>query len=247
MDVSFYQNKSKIMKKFKIRSFIIISGLVLIACSIFAIQVATKATVTGKVLDSQSNLVIKSAKVYLYQDSKIMAQKVTNKEGKFTFFNLNKGTYYFKVAANSYKAYQSKSFVVEEGKTYNKIIKLTADPNSTVEIKKVDSKREEILILDAESCEESIDYAFSPKASNRSRGRKDKAAGGFYANTGYVADQAPIEHNTESYDVINENNFKSVSDDPLSTFSVDVDRAAYANVRRFFKQQSKTSQRCCQN
>lgn len=41
------------------------------------------------------------------------------------------------------------------------------------------------------------------------------------------------EFNTEDYDKINENQFLSVIQNPLSTFSVDVDRAAYANVRRF--------------
>jgi Ca-activated chloride channel family protein len=39
--------------------------------------------------------------------------------------------------------------------------------------------------------------------------------------------------NTEAYDHIDENPFRRVSVDPLSTFSVDVDTASYANVRRF--------------
>ncbi len=46
-------------------------------------------------------------------------------------------------------------------------------------------------------------------------------------------DVKPIEHNTEEYDVINENKFKSVKSNPLSTFSIDVDRASYSNTRRF--------------
>lgn len=41
-----------------------------------------------------------------------------------------------------------------------------------------------------------------------------------------------IDHNTEEYNAIVENNFKSVIDYPLSTFSVDVDTASYSNVRR---------------
>jgi Ca-activated chloride channel family protein len=39
--------------------------------------------------------------------------------------------------------------------------------------------------------------------------------------------------NTESYDHIEENRFRRVETDPLSTFSIDVDTASYANVRRF--------------
>ncbi len=38
---------------------------------------------------------------------------------------------------------------------------------------------------------------------------------------------------TEEYDLIEENPFRSVEVDPLSTFAVDVDTASYANVRRF--------------
>jgi len=40
-------------------------------------------------------------------------------------------------------------------------------------------------------------------------------------------------YNTEDYDHITENGFKKVADDPLSTFSIDVDAASYSNVRRF--------------
>ncbi|HEX5150708.1 MAG TPA: VWA domain-containing protein [Parafilimonas sp.] len=41
--------------------------------------------------------------------------------------------------------------------------------------------------------------------------------------------------NTEDYDHIIENKFLSVMQQPLSTFSIDVDRAAYSNVRRFIE------------
>ncbi len=39
----------------------------------------------------------------------------------------------------------------------------------------------------------------------------------------------------ETYDSIVESGFKTVSQDPLSTFSIDVDTAAYANVRRYLE------------
>lgn len=43
-------------------------------------------------------------------------------------------------------------------------------------------------------------------------------------------------HNTEAYDRIVENPFLAVGQNPLSTFSIDVDTASYANVRRFLNQ-----------
>jgi Ca-activated chloride channel family protein len=42
--------------------------------------------------------------------------------------------------------------------------------------------------------------------------------------------------NTESYEHVVDNAFKVVASDPLSTFSVDVDTASYANVRRFLNE-----------
>ena len=45
----------------------------------------------------------------------------------------------------------------------------------------------------------------------------------------------PPDFNTESYAHIAENDFRLVSASPLSTFSIDVDRASYSNIRRFIQ------------
>ena len=42
-------------------------------------------------------------------------------------------------------------------------------------------------------------------------------------------------YNREGYDRIESNDFKQVMSNPLSTFSIDVDRASYANTRRFLE------------
>ncbi|MBX2924608.1 MAG: von Willebrand factor type A domain-containing protein [Chitinophagaceae bacterium] len=42
--------------------------------------------------------------------------------------------------------------------------------------------------------------------------------------------------NTEDYDGIVENRFLAVKDNPLSTFSIDVDAASYSNIRRYLNQ-----------
>ena len=51
-----------------------------------------------------------------------------------------------------------------------------------------------------------------------------------------VSHHAPADFNTESYAHIAENDFRLVGASPLSTFSIDVDRASYANVRRFIQE-----------
>lgn len=45
-----------------------------------------------------------------------------------------------------------------------------------------------------------------------------------------------INYNTEEYSRIYDNEFRSVVQNPLSTFSIDVDVASYANMRRFLNQ-----------
>ncbi|HWV56498.1 MAG TPA: von Willebrand factor type A domain-containing protein [Longimicrobiales bacterium] len=60
------------------------------------------------------------------------------------------------------------------------------------------------------------------------------AAAGVWS--GAVNSYAPMPHadwNTEAYAYIEENGFRSPVTAPLSTFSIDVDRASYSNVRRF--------------
>ncbi|MFT3946425.1 MAG: von Willebrand factor type A domain-containing protein [Agriterribacter sp.] len=65
---------------------------------------------------------------------------------------------------------------------------------------------------------------------SRSKMRDTRA----YDKTGmnlYEPDDA--EYNTEDYNGITENRFLTVKENPLSTFSIDVDAASYSNVRRF--------------
>ena len=53
-------------------------------------------------------------------------------------------------------------------------------------------------------------------------------------NIGYgYKDVDEEEFSREGYDNINENKFLKVADNPLSTFSIDVDAASYSNVRRY--------------
>jgi Ca-activated chloride channel family protein len=58
------------------------------------------------------------------------------------------------------------------------------------------------------------------------------------ANSMALPDSGPVDitgsdFNREGYDRIQDNPFLSVSENPLSTFSIDVDTASYSNLRRF--------------
>jgi Ca-activated chloride channel family protein len=78
-------------------------------------------------------------------------------------------------------------------------------------------------------------------AISTSRVLQGKVAGvsvitqGYYPNSN-VGYHAPVADNTEEYGTFKENRFFSAKDQPLSTFSLDVDAASYGNVRRMINQ-----------
>ncbi len=80
--------------------------------------------------------------------------------------------------------------------------------------------------------ETSKQYAASEKKS-RSMDMEMNYPAASVSRDEMVSDDSSVVHNTEEYDLINENEFKGVKDNPLSTFSIDVDTASYSNVRRF--------------
>lgn len=58
-------------------------------------------------------------------------------------------------------------------------------------------------------------------------------------NFSMAMDEVQEDYNTESYNIINENRFLDALNNPLSTFSVDVDTASYSNIRRFLNSSQK--------
>lgn len=70
--------------------------------------------------------------------------------------------------------------------------------------------------------------------------KKEKLMAMREAKMGYVSPSVSkgdaVDFNTEEYSKITENEFKDVIQNPLSTFSIDVDTASYSNTRRFLRQ-----------
>lgn len=80
-------------------------------------------------------------------------------------------------------------------------------------------------------------YPASPVMSDqmiRTSGQHKMRGGNRGIVPGYAMDPG-TPHNTEDYAAIQENRFHRPGDEPLSTFSIDVDAAAYSNMRRFLK------------
>jgi Ca-activated chloride channel family protein len=106
---------------------------------------------------------------------------------------------------------------------------------------KASGRKDKKQYTDNAVSDEIVDKSYYWKGEEEKVTESDDFAEG---EMGYVAyDMEPeepmIEHNTEEYSRITENTFMDVLKNPLSTFSIDVDKASYANVRRFLNSNSK--------
>jgi len=81
------------------------------------------------------------------------------------------------------------------------------------------------------ACDEAELGAVSPKRNGILTSSRQK---GYYAGgNGVPFNRYNPNFNTEGYATIHENGYKIALNQPLSTFSIDVDKASYSNVRRF--------------
>jgi Ca-activated chloride channel family protein len=212
---------------------VILTAISLIAISItLAVSNAqTGSTVTlsstatgsiqGKVTDKVTGNAISSVKIFLLQGTTQIAMVTTDRDGNFTIRGITAGNYTIKTVKNGYTDHLEKDIIVNGNQTVNVTILLNRSVAVHREVKK-DKVEEKALVSEMSSPQPS-----AINGSGRSLG---------YAVTQYDAarpEEVYTQFNTESYDKINENNFKVVTNNPLSTFSIDVDRASYSNVRRF--------------
>lgn len=181
-----------------------------------------KGSILGKVTDKGSGNPLSSAKIFLYQGTNQVAVMTTDRNGNFTINGIPAGNYRIKAVKNGYTDHFEKDIIVTENQTVNLPIRL--DRSAEVRRKiKTDKEKKGLTAADALSTGQ---HSIASAAG--------KALG--YSVTEYDArraDEVYAQFNTESYDKVNENNFKVVVNNPLSTFSIDVDGASYSNVCRF--------------
>ncbi|MEM9982847.1 MAG: von Willebrand factor type A domain-containing protein, partial [Bacteroidota bacterium] len=158
---------------------------------------------TGKVFDSEK-IPLPGASVYLKGDPSTGI--VTDIDGKFTI-NAPLGS---KVVVSAV-GFDETTFKVTDKNYYE--IYLEATELSEVVVTAEGAKRDRKI-----RSKPHRDVAPSPTVDDIS--------------ADYMSIDVP-DQNTEEYGIIKENQFLEVKKTPLSTFSIDVDRAAYSNVRRF--------------
>jgi Ca-activated chloride channel family protein len=181
-------------------------------------------SVCGKVSEKfNAESVIGASIVLLENTSGASVGSISDLDGNYCLNNLQPGTYKLIV---SYVGYQ---------KTVVNQVIVVAGKKTTCDVQMEGIVLEEVVIdcqvrharYTSISCSKisyntaNVSSSIRSKRKGRSRNRSPKPA---------------KVYDTEEYARINDNAFKEVGKNPLSTFSVDVDKASYSNIRRHISQ-----------
>jgi Ca-activated chloride channel family protein len=198
------------------RARIVAVGVVVLLLT--AVVAAQTGRITGVVRDT-SGAVLPGVTVTVTSPALIEKVRTTTTDanGRYTFTTLPIGTYSVTFSLAGFTT------VKRDG------IAVSADATATVDANLKVGQASETVGLSG---------GFVPDGANQGRVMVD----GMTVNTGSenttrynpggVAGTVVVP-NQESYRALAENVFRRVSEEPLSTFSIDVDTASYANVRRF--------------
>lgn len=175
----------------------------------------------GQVKDKTSGEAIPFASVLLLRHDSVIQQTTTGNDGNYCFKNLPSGKYKVKTVYVGYNA--TTLSLAYAGKGVKKDVVLHSPDN--VKLDEV-----EIVTYEKEPLQ---------KAEHLEMKRSYAAPAQMIGGQGFASWSAnDREFNTEEYSRITDNDFKPSDKDPLSTFSIDVDKASYSNVRRFINQGS---------
>jgi Ca-activated chloride channel family protein len=181
--------------------------LVICLCAVLGASAVDRGRITGIVVDPMGT---PKPGVTVQVTGPLTRRAVTGTKGDFHFDGLPPGTYQLSFQLTGFSA-ANQTTVVRAATTST--VRAQLRP---VALSRQDPTRVAVAELATRKLSDTAAYpAVAPPAPYDLRGR---FAGPF---------------NTETYDHIDENPFRRVTTDPLSTFSIDVDTASYANVRRF--------------
>lgn len=193
----------------------LITGLFFIITSVFFSQ-SGNYTFKGVVKVENSTSLLQEVLLTLKNNTtKEIATTKSNSKGEFIFSNVKNGFYSLKLEKVGYVNKLERNIKISTN-ILSFVVELTPE------------------LIEIEVLEEA-DYSVAPQELSYKR-ISNKS---MLSNMSYNWTPASVIHNTESYNSISENIFKLVKTSPLSTFSIDVDAAAYANMRRFLTNGNK--------
>jgi Ca-activated chloride channel family protein len=218
LDASQSQNQTLINLKITAMKTTIFLIMMFTGIFISPVTTPTPDSISGFVKDATSGNVIENATVSLYRDGNFVSSVKTGTSGAFFFSKLTPAKYLIKATKTGFDKWTGIAFELKKGEfksvsvSLSPVVEVVVDELQQEQV--MDKKNYSVGAAMKTKCSESQAYFASPVAY----------------------DMVEVEHNTEEYDKINENAFKESLTNPLSTFSADVDKASYSNVRRFLNQ-----------
>jgi len=190
----------------------------------------SSTTLSGTVRDG-SGAALPGVTVTLAKTTnEIVNRTVTDASGRYTFTNLDAGTA-FRVTATLPGFLTASADVRSGGATLQRDFTLAV--NALAETITVSGDQP---VLQQRSTAR-LDFAAPPATAPATAAAGRSGRRGGVLNDGvYRLPSLRPPANTESYARLPENGFVRVSQEPLATYSVDVDTASYSNVRRFLTQ-----------
>ncbi len=182
--------------------------------------------VVGKVVDVPGRPV-SHALVELWSSGRLVRSVVTDAGGGFTFSSVASGTYEIRVRM---KGFEETRASVSVGETPPAPLQLVMRSDTSRGAAKPAPGG---VVGGVVGSLPSAPPPVAAPASAAETMAPRRLGGAYGGGGGGVAGSVYPPLNTEAYDRIEDNNFRRVADAPLSTFSIDVDTASYANVRRF--------------
>ncbi|MEQ9300126.1 MAG: von Willebrand factor type A domain-containing protein [Cyclobacteriaceae bacterium] len=203
------------MKKHMITLLALLTVLVTLVLSSFA--VAEDWKVTGTILDEETKAPISGVVVKLEAAGR---QAITDAQGAFTIV-AQRGN---QVLTIEKKGYQHKRVAINH------------QHELEISLRYMLPRREQPVVDDAM---EEVEVLEEVVTMDMSHVRMDRMNASGIAHGKMYAPPHDVQYpnyNTEEYATIHENIFHTPQDEPLSTFSIDVDAASYSNMRRFVNQ-----------
>lgn len=230
--------------------------LALLALWVLALPLYAQTSLSGKVTDDTGEPII-FASVALYKNGVLFTGTETDFDGYYHFASLDPGTYAVETSYVGYTKQRIERVLVYAGKANKLDIEMTADAVNLDEVVVTSYK---IPLVEQDNCTQGATIVSDQirnlptrninslaattagvsgaKASNelKIRGSRSNATDYYVDGIRVQGNAIPEEALTaagEGYAEIVENEFIAAATEAFSTFSIDVDKAAYSNVRRF--------------
>lgn len=188
---------------------------------------AQSGAISGKILDEKKDAIL-GVIIEVSQNGKLKGGTTSDEDGKYTVKSLPPGRYYLKAMYTSYKTVVVKDILVSPDKTTKVDVNMELDSKQLSEVAVIAYK---VPLIGHDERKTITSEEIERMPTRQTNSVVSTGAGVYQSKAGALVKY--YNPSNESYKKERENDFMNVANSPLSTMSIDVDRASYSNVRRF--------------